>query len=201
MSDFTWVDYVFIAIFAMSAFAGFGRGLIRELMSLVALVFAIVAATMYSSALALSFTSSAAVQGVVSDATVATGINAAQPVSYVAIGVSFGLIFAGVYLVGILVGFIVNLAFSFGVLGIGNRILGAAFGFCRGFLVNLVIIFMVQLTAVNNQAFWQKSVLVKEFQPAVVILAGYVSPAMANIKQKAGEKLQGLDSTLKSLTN
>jgi membrane protein required for colicin V production len=198
--EFNWLDYVFIAIFFFSALAGFGRGLIREVMGLAALVVACFAATMYANELALSFTSAPAVQSVVNDASSATGINAAQPVSYVAIGVAFGLIFAGTYLVGVIVAFFVNLAFSFGVLGIGNRIFGGVFGLCRAALINLVLIFMIQLTAASNQVWWKKSVVVQEYQPYVAMLGGYVSPTINMLKQKAGESLQGLDSKVKSIT-
>lgn len=200
MENFNWVDYVIFFIFGFSIISGFARGFIREMISLLVVVIAFVAATIYAHPLAQSFTSSAVVQNVVTTANSATGVNASQPVSYLAIGISFGLVFAGVYIIGAVIGFIVNLIFSFGAIGLLNRILGAGFGAARGVLINLVIIFMVQLTSANEQPWWKQSKLVPEFQPYVEQLSTYVAPGLESIKQKAGASMQNLGNTVQSIT-
>ncbi len=199
-SNLNWLDYVFLAIFAFSVLAGFGRGLVKEIVSLASLVAGFVVATMFASPLAQQFTSSAAVQNVVTDASNTIGMNAAQPVSYAAIGISFGLLFAGTVLVGALIGFFLNMAFSVGILGIGNRILGALFGLGRGAIINLVIIFMLQMTAVNAQSWWQQSTVVQQYQPAVAWLGNLVAPGFANLKQKANDTLQNVNSKIQTIT-
>src|SRR5690349_15183716 len=98
MQNFNWVDYIFIAIFFFSMLAGFGRGFVREVVSIATLIAAFVVATMFSNPLAVAFTSSPAVQNVVTQANSAIGVNTAQPVSYLALGISFGLLFAGTVL-------------------------------------------------------------------------------------------------------
>jgi membrane protein required for colicin V production len=196
-----WVDYIILIIFFFSMLAGFGRGLVREIISLATIVAAFIVASMFASSLADFFTSSASVQNVVSQASSSTGVNAAQSANYVALGLSFTLIFVATILGGSLIGYFINMAFQAGVLGFGNRVLGGVFGLVRGFIINLVIIFVVQLTPFSSQAAWQQSQMVASFQPAVAWLGGIVSPALADIKQKIGGSLQDVNQSVQSITN
>jgi len=200
MQNMNWVDYIIIAIFFFSTVAGLGRGLVKEIISLATLIAAFVVASMFASPLAAAFTGSAAVQSVTDQASTAIGMNAAQPLSYAALGLSFGLLFAATVIIGAIIGSVINLAFQVGILGIGNRILGGLFGFCRGFLINLVLIFLVQLTSFGSDAFWQQSKLVGSFQPAVQWLGNIVSPSLANLQQKFSGTLQDVTSTIQNMT-
>jgi membrane protein required for colicin V production len=201
MSNLNWVDYIILAIFFFSMLAGFGRGFVREMISLVTLIAAFVIASMFANAFAQSLMNSSLVQGLMSQASSATGINASQPVSFIAIGLSFALIFGGVVLVGSLVGYFVGVAFQAGMLGIGNRLLGAAFGFVRGFIVNLVIIFVVQLSPLGGEPWWQQSHFVQSFQPAVQWLGNLVSPSLSQLKEKFGQTWQDVNSSIQNITN
>lgn len=174
MHHLNWIDYVIIAILALSTLAGLARGLVKEIISLLTLVAAFVVATSFASPVAEYFSSNAS----------ATTPDAAQTVSYAALGLSFGVLFLGTVIVGALVGFIINLILKSSVLGIGNRIFGAVFGFARGFLINLVLIFLVQLTSFTNDAAWQESMLLVYFQPSVVWLTANVSPHLESLKEK-----------------
>lgn len=201
MQGYNWLDYIFIAIFLFSMLAGFGRGFVREVMSLVTLVAAFVVASMFSNALAVAFTSAPSVQNVVNQASSAIGVNTAQPVSYLALGLSFGLLFAGTVIAGSIISFFLNFAFQAGLLGMGNRLLGAVFGFARGFIINLVLIFVVQLTPVSAEAWWGQSSIVHSYQPAVVWLGGIVSPSLADLKNKMSQTLQNVGGSLQNMTN
>lgn len=201
MQNLNWVDYVILAIFLFSMLAGLSRGFVREMVSLITLVAAFVVAIMFSNTLAAAFTSSPSVQDVVGQASSAIGVNATQSVSYVAIAISFALLFAGTVLVGSIVGYFLGVAFQTGILGFGNRILGAGFGLVRGFIVNLVLIFLVQLTPLASQAFWQQSQLVSSFQPAVVWLGNIVSPSLANLKERFGKTIEEVGSQIQGVTN
>lgn len=196
LENLNWVDYIIIAIFLLSIIAGFARGFVKEVISVATLVVAFIVAIMFSSTLATMFTSSASVQNAVSQSSSAIGINTAQTVSYAALGISFGLLFAATVLVGALLGSIINIAFQVGILGIGNRLLGGAFGFCRGFLINLVIIFVVQLTSLGNQSWWHQSQFVVQYQPAVQWLGNFVSPVLANLESRFGQTLQNVNSSI-----
>lgn len=201
MTNLNWVDYLLLAIFLFSTLAGFARGFVKEIVSLITLVAAFIIATMFAHPLAAAFTSASSVQEVVNSASNAMGVSTAQPVSYVAIAISFALLFAATILIGAIVGYLLNIAFQTGILGLGNRLLGALFGFCRGFIINLVIIFLVQLTSFSQATAWQESQVVIAFQPAVVWLGNIVSPSLANLKEKFGQTLQNMNSSVGGISD
>ena len=201
INSFNVVDYILLVIFFFSILAGFGRGFVREVISLITLVAAVVLAVMFSNPLALSFTSSAGVQGVVNSASSTIGVNAAQPVSYVAIALCFALVFAGTILIGSLIGYFINMAFQFGMLGIGNRVLGAAFGAARGFVFCVILVFLFQLTPFSSHSYWQQSQIVGSLQPAVVWLGNTVSPSLSGLKDRFGSALQDVNSNIQTMTH
>src|SRR3990167_9968971 len=135
MLSMNWVDYTILAIFLFSTLAGIGRGFVREIISLVTWIAAFVIAILFSNALATIFTSTSTVQTAVGQASTAIGVDAAQPASYLALGISFFILFIGTIIVGSIISYILNIAFQAGVLGLGNRLLGGAFGLCRGFII------------------------------------------------------------------
>lgn len=198
MDNFNGVDYFFLGIFMFSTLAGFTRGFIKEIISLLSLAAAIVIGAVFSHPLALSFTSSPGVQSVVTQASGTINMDVSQPVSYIAVGISFGILFAVTLIIGSIVGFILNLVVSFGALGLGNRILGALFGLGRGFLINLVIIFMIQLTSIGGLPGWNSSQVVLAYQSYVASFAAIVIPGFIGIKDKAQQTLQNAGQSLKS---
>lgn len=199
LASLNWVDYIIIALILFSFLAGLSRGFVKEIIALITLVLAFVLATMFATTLASAFTSSNTAQEMVSQASsTVSATTATATVSYAAIGLSFGLIFLGTIIIGSLIGFFVNLAFSFGVLGFGNRVLGGCFGILRGMVLALVLIFVLQLTVVSNQPWWQESLLVQKYQPAVAWLGNLVSPSLNNLKEKFDETLQKLQSEKQS---
>lgn len=199
MQNLNWVDYIIIAIFIFSILGGLSRGLVKEVVSLATIVAAFIIASMFASPVAAMFTSSQAVQNVVSQASGAIGANASQPVSYIALGISFLLIFIVVNIVGSIISSILSIAVQAGMLGVGNRILGGAFGVLKGYIVTLVFIFIVQLTPLGSQTWWVQSQLVQEFQPSVQWLANLVSPSLANLKNTFNQTLQNVNSSLQQM--
>lgn len=195
MENFNWVDYIFIGIFILSILTGFGRGLVKEVISLATLIAAFVVAIVFSSQLSVYFTSSAVVQNMVSQTSAAFGISTETAVSYAAIGISFGILFSATAIAGSIIGSIINSLFQVGLLGIGNRLLGGVFGFARGLLISLVIVFLVQLTPLAGESYWQQSKLVGKFQPGVVWLGSIVSPALDGIKNRFSGTIQDMGST------
>lgn len=172
MAQFNWVDYVFIAVFTLSVLAGFVRGFVREILALLVLIAGFVVATIFANSLAAYFTQS-------------TGASAdSQVVSYLSVGISFGVIFTGTVIAGSILSFFLSLIFQSTVLGFGNRLLGAVFGFGRGFIINLVIVFVVQLTAFGDNDAWKQSKLVEFFQPSAAWMSGVVAPTLEDLKAK-----------------
>ncbi len=201
MENLNLIDILILCIFAASALVGLMRGLISEVVSLATLIAAFVIAMIFSNPLAKAFTSSSAVSNAVSQASNAIGTNAAQPVSYLAIGLSFGVLFAATVLVGAIVKSLLNVAFQAGMLGLGNRLLGAGFGLVRGFIINLVLIFLVQLSAFGDSDMWKQSKWVASFQPTVGWLGNAVSPTLSNLKAKLGDTMQGVGTQIQNLTH
>ena len=179
-----WVDYIILGVFLFSILAGFGRGFVKEIVSLITLVLAFIIAIKFSQQLANYLTSTQAAQQVISQTTTAIGVSATQPASYLAVGISFTLLFVATVMVGSIVGYFLNMAFQFGILGFGNRLFGAAFGLLRGFLFILVIIFVIQLTPISQEPWWDASRLVNAYQPAVQWLARVVSPGLEKLRAK-----------------
>jgi len=201
MSNLNVVDIFILLIFFTSALIGFGRGLVGEVVSLITLIAAFVIAIMFANPLAEAFTSSSSVQSAVSQSSTAIGISTAQPVSYLALGLCFGLLFAGTVIAGTIIKSLLNVAFNTGILGFGNRVLGAGFGLVRGYLLNVVMIFLIQLSPISSQTWWQQSSLVPDFQASVVWLGGVVSPALSNLKARFGSTIQNVGSSIQNLTN
>lgn len=201
MAAMNFVDIIICLIFLSSVLVGFGRGFVRECISLITLVAAFLVACYFTAALANYFTSTQAVQSVINDASTAIGANTSQPISYAAYAISFGLLFAGTVILGSITSSIINIAFSTGILGFGNRMLGGIFGLARGYIINLVLIFIIQLTPIAEQPFWQSSYFVNAFQSQTQLVGSLVSPALSNIKNKLGSTVQDVGSQIQNLTN
>ncbi len=198
LANMNVVDVFIILIFFVSAIIGFARGFVGEVVSLLTLIAAFVVAIMFANPVATAFTHSSAVQSAVTSSSSAIGVSTAQPVSYLALGLSFGLLFAGTIICGSILKSILNIAFNTGILGFGNRVLGAGFGLVRGFLITILLIFLIELSPIPNQAWWQQSTLLPDFRPAVSWLAGVVSPALSSLKQKVNATMQNVGSSLQN---
>src|SRR3990167_10616958 len=108
MSQLNFVDILILIVFFISMTMGFARGLVSEVISLAALIAAIFFAAMFSNQLATYFTSSQSVQDVVAQTSNVIGTSTAQPVSYMALGISFALIFLGVLFIGSFIKYLLN---------------------------------------------------------------------------------------------
>jgi membrane protein required for colicin V production len=191
MANLNWVDYVLLIILFYSIVMGLIRGLVYEVIALITWIAAVVIACLFSEALSHFFTSFSQVETVVNSTTNASGVDTSQPISYIAIGISFLILFS----VTLLIGRLVNAVFSsMAALSIGNRILGAFFGLFRGLIINLVVIFLLQLTPVGAQLWWSQSQIVTAYQPAVRWLEGVISPSLAELQGSLWEKLQTLQT-------
>jgi len=172
------VDIVIIVIFLISIILGMARGLVSEILSILVLVASFVVAIMFTDSLAAYFAGTSSVHSILTQASGTTGTDTSQPASYMIYGVSFLLLFLGTLIAGSIIKFVLNLMLSSSILGGGNRLLGAVFGVFRGYLVNLLLIFVVQLSPVSKEAYWQQSQIVPYFHTQVAWLASHVSPML-----------------------
>ncbi len=199
MDGFNWVDYIILGIFVISILVGLSRGLLREVISLLTWVAAFIIASLFSSQLAAAFTSSQPVQSVISSTSNAIGVNPATQVSWLSLGVSFIVIFIGVLIVGSIINAVFSRAADVPGISLGNRLFGAVFGLGRGFLINLVLIFLVQLVpTVQQQSWWTQSKMVVAYQPAVQWLGNIIEPGLETLKSKVGGTLQDFSTTIQN---
>jgi membrane protein required for colicin V production len=184
------VDIMVIIIFALSILWGFMRGFIKEAMSLVSWIAAAIIASTFASPLAQHFSgTTSAVQSAVGSATMA------QPITIAAIAISFVVIFVAVLFAGSIVGYILAGAVSVTGLGFFNRILGAAFGFARGYIMVIIFMFVAELTPMGSQPAWAQSEFVIAFAPAVVWFTNEVQPGIQELKVYGTTAVQNLGNT------
>jgi len=190
MADFNWVDYIILGIFFISIIAGMGRGFVKEMIALATWVAAFIIASLFATRVAAYFSDSSAGQAVISSVS-SMGSQATQSLSVISIALSFIGLFVLVLIIGSIVNYFVSAAVS---LSIVNRLLGGVFGFFRGFLINLVLIFLIQLSPFQQESWWTQSRFVISFQPAVKYLGDLVQPGLATLKSKVGDTLNDMNN-------
>lgn len=185
------VDITILAIIAISIIIGFGRGLVSEVLSLLTWIAAFAVSIMFTGKLSDYFMTTTMAAG--SSGTTETA-------SYVVIGISFAVLFIGTLIVGSVIKMLLNLIFSGGILGFGNRLLGGLFGMVRGYLFVLVIIFLVQLSPVAKEPWWQASQYVPKFQPQIVWLGDHISPTLSSLKDTFANTVDDMSSAIKEMS-
>jgi membrane protein required for colicin V production len=120
-SRFTFLDWVFLVVFVVSVGLAVTKGLVRELISLAALIGGFVLAVLYYPALGGLF----------------MGWTRTDSIAYL---IAFVLIFVGTLLAGALAAFLVNRFVKMASLEWIDRLLGALFGFLRGWAICSVIV-------------------------------------------------------------
>lgn len=141
------VDYVIIAIIAISALVGLARGLIREVLSLGVWVVALLVAWIFHRDLA--------------DLLVT---QLSQP--SLRIAVAFAALVFAVLLSGAVLGAILSaMVEKAGLTGL-DRLLGMLFGAGRGAVIVAMAVFLVALTPLPQDPWWQESRLIGDFQSA-----------------------------------
>jgi len=196
-AHFNWVDYVIVALFIISILGGLMRGGVKEIISLLTWIAAFFVGTLFARPVAAYFSNSDTAQSAITSAS--TGFEATTgQISSFAVGASFCVLFFGTILIGAIIGYIMNAAVESTGVSIVNRLAGGLFGLGRGYLINLVIIFLVQLTPMAEQVFWTDSVLVHRYQPAVVWLGDRVQPGLESLKSRVGQTLENLGTGVQS---
>jgi membrane protein required for colicin V production len=196
------VDYFVIFVFGLSMLAGYIRGFVKEVVSLITWVAASVLSTMFAGKLAATFSgsSSSAVQSMVSSVTGGAGTNMDAPISALSIGVSFVAIFLASLFIGYIIGTLVTGITQGTGESLTNRFLGALFGGARGFVVVVVLMFIAELTPMGSQPAWVQSQFVKSFQPIVTWADKIVSPGLADLRSKAESAVQGVSGQLPNVS-
>lgn len=138
MSALPAVDWVFLAVLLVSMAVGVWRGLVFEVISVVAWLAAFVLAQWFAPAvgqwLPISSTNEA-----------------------LRYGLGFLLVFVGTVFAGGLVAFVVKKLLAAVGLSPVDRLLGAAFGLVRGVVILLALTLVVGMTPFQSAPWWQES--------------------------------------------
>jgi len=162
------LDYVIVAVIAISALVGLLRGFVRETVSLLAWLAAFWLAVAYSEAVAVHL----------------SRFIAAPAVRF---GVAFVVIFLGVLIAGMIVNYILASLLKKAGVRTSDRILGGLFGTARGLVAVGLVVVLVELTPLVQSPSWRGSMLVGYIQPMVSHFHRYVPGAPApRVTQASG---------------
>jgi membrane protein required for colicin V production len=155
-----WLDLVIIAIIAISAVLSLFRGFTKEAISLATWILAFWLALAFSTRLA----------GMLPD-------SITSPTARIAIA------FAGLFVLTVILGGIVNFLISSLVEKTGltgtDRALGVVFGIVRGVLLVVVLTLLAGLTTLPREAAWNQSLMIGQFEQGAIWLKGYVPDSLA----------------------
>jgi membrane protein required for colicin V production len=160
MADFTWFDYLVLLVIALSSLLGMWRGVVSEVLALLAWVAAFFAAKLLGGMAA----------GIIGNALHDPAMR--QIAGYVAVFVATLLLFAVARLL------LTTLLRAIG-LGVVDRLLGTFFGVGRGVLMVLVGVLLAGLTDLPRRPGWREATLAPPLETAVVALKPYLPQALA----------------------
>jgi membrane protein required for colicin V production len=159
-----WVDYVIIAVIALSALIGLARGLIREVLSLLIWVAAAGVAWLFHR-------------------TLADQLTPWLSTPTVRIGVAFVILVFVVLILGAILGqLLTTLIDKTGLTGT-DRLLGVLFGAARGAVLVAVLVYLAALTPMAEDPWWTESELIGHFQTLADRLLVLIPPeVVAKVK-------------------
>lgn len=190
MALLNWVDYGLIGVIVFFTLYGFVRGFMREVLAFITLVAAVALAGMYTTQFSEYLMGLSSVKSIVASSSDTVGKSTEEIANYLLLAFSFTALFVAVSIVGGIVSWLVNAVLVRGSLGVGNRFMGGIFGCVKGALINLIIIFVIQLTPISAEAWWGKSQVVKYYEPVVTQLAEFVSPTLKNVKSAVSKAVE-----------
>jgi membrane protein required for colicin V production len=156
----TSFDWVVVCIVGLSTLFAFFRGVIRELIALIAWVMGVVGALLF-----------APIVG-----SMLPDIPGHPLLRYV---IAFALIVIAALLLGALVAWPLSKAVRAAGLGFVDRFLGSIFGFVRGIVFMLAFVFVAGLTPLPRMLWWQSSALVPPLVAGVYALRSHLPAELA----------------------
>ncbi len=157
----TVFDYVFLAVLGLSAAVGMWRGLVSEVMALLAWVVALFAAWRYNEEAAAVFS------GLIADAFWRQAAGAA-------------LVVVGVLLLAALLRYLLRQLLRAVGLGATDRFFGAVFGIARGLVVAFVVVLIGGLVGVSREPWWSQALFSPPMETAVLAAKPWLPEAVAD---------------------
>ena len=139
----TTIDWVIIAVLSLSTLISIKRGFVKEALSLVIWISAVVIARLYSAQLA----------------TLLVDVVSGTSMRLMA---AFGLLFVATLIVGAMINYLIGELVRLTGLSGTDRMFGMIFGLARGLLVLLVGVSLIKLTPLTEDAWWKESRLIPE---------------------------------------
>jgi membrane protein required for colicin V production len=156
----TSFDCIALCVIGLSTLLAFARGVIRELIALVAWVVGAIAAIVFTPQFGAMLPE----------------IPPYPAVRYV---VAFALIIVAALLVGALIAWPLSKAVRAAGLGFVDRFLGSVFGFVRGVALLLAFVIVAGLTPLPRMDWWQRSAFVPPLVAGVFALRPHLPAALA----------------------
>lgn len=157
----TAFDFIFVGLLVLSAAVGMWRGLVSEVIALVAWVAALIAAWLYADGAA------AHLAGVI-----------LEPFWRQVAG--FALIFIGVLLFAAILRFLLRQLLRAAGLGPADRFFGTLFGLARGVLIALVVVLLGGLVGMAKEPWWAESIFAPPLETAVIAAKPWLPDAVAD---------------------
>lgn len=145
----TVFDYVLLAIVVLSALVGLWRGLVSEVVALLAWIVALGAAWLYAS-----------------DVASMLGSYIAEPAWRQVAG--FALIFVGVLLLAAILRFLLRELLRAAGLGPADRMFGTLFGVARGLAIAFVLVLVGGMLGMAKEPWWAGSLFAPPLETAVI---------------------------------
>lgn len=145
----TVLDYVLLVIVVLSALVGLWRGLVSEVVALLAWVAALGAAWLYASEVAVMLET-----------------HIAEPAWRQVAG--FALIFVGVLLLAAVLRFLLRELLRAAGLGPADRMFGTFFGIARGLAIAFVLVLVGGMLGMAKEPWWENSLFAPPLETAVV---------------------------------
>jgi membrane protein required for colicin V production len=156
----TSFDWMFVCIVGLSTLFAFFRGVIRELIALIAWVAGLIGAIAFApivGSMLPEFAGHGAIRYVI----------------------AFALILVAALLIGALIAWPLSKAVRAAGLGFVDRFLGSIFGFVRGIVLMLAFAFVAGLTPIPRMTWWQHSALVPPLVAGVYVLRPHLPTELA----------------------
>lgn len=157
----TVFDYAFLAVLGLSAAVGLWRGLVSEVMALVAWLAALLAAWHYAGQAAVLFA------GLI-----------AEPAWRLVAG--FALIFVLVLLLAAFLRFLLRELLKAAGLGATDRFFGAMFGVARGLAISVAVVLIGGLVGVSREPWWAGAMFSPPLETAVIAAKPWLPDAVAD---------------------
>ena len=161
----TLFDYIVLTILIASVIVSTVRGLVKEVLSLMAWIAAFVVANGYASEMA---------------AMLPDGFTSMLPGSLTKLIVGFVILFVATLFLGALINLAIGALIRAACLSFADRGLGGLFGFARGTVVVLTLVILAGLTALPQQPFWREALFSPLAETAVRTIKPMLPPDWAH---------------------